>query len=41
MSEELVAIDGVGKVKLENTTAFINAIIEFQNKKRTKPKKRS
>ena len=38
--EELIAIDGVGKVKLEKYgQPFINAIIEFQKNKGTKPKK--
>ena len=38
--EELIAIDGVGKVKLEKYgQPFINAIIEFQKNKGTKLKK--
>jgi ATP-dependent DNA helicase RecQ len=37
---ELIAIDGVGKAKLEKYgDAFINAIIEFQKDKLVKPKK--
>lgn len=37
---ELIAIDGVGKAKLEKYgDAFINAIIEFQKNKAVKPKK--
>lgn len=37
---ELIAIDGVGKAKLEKYGgAFINAIIEFQKNKTVKPKK--
>lgn len=38
--DELIAIDGVGKAKLEKYgDAFINAIIEFQKNKTVKPKK--
>jgi ATP-dependent DNA helicase RecQ len=38
--DELIAIDGVGKAKLEKYgDAFINAIIEFHKSKTVKPKK--
>ena len=40
--QELLAIDGVGKAKLEKYgDAFINAIIDFQNSKVTQKKERS
>lgn len=40
--EELIAIDGVGKAKLEKYgEAFIKAIIDFQKNKSIKPKKES
>ena len=40
--EEFLAIDGVGKTKLEKYgSEFINAIIEFQKSKKTKTKKES
>jgi ATP-dependent DNA helicase RecQ len=39
MSEELVAIDGVGKVKLENTDSLYKLQLLNSKKKGTKPRK--